>query len=86
MIDIKKPRVCAWISEESWDSLNLKEKDYIIFLHSKKYSKKQIMRKLHICDDSSYWRIQKKVRKILKDDIVKRNEYIWKILKNAKSD
>lgn len=78
MFTVKKPRCCAWISQESWDSLSLKEKDYIVFLYSKMFSKAQIMRRLHIEDRTSYWRLQNNVKKKIKEDVEKYN----KTLKN----
>jgi hypothetical protein len=83
VFNIKKPRCCSWICDGSWESLTMKEKDFIIFLYSKKYSKDQIMRKLHIEDRTSYWRLQTRVKKKIKDDVAKFNEYLSKTLQNA---
>lgn len=79
MFKIKKPICCLWISDTSWDNLSLKEKDYIIFLYSKRFTKEQIMRKLHIEDRTAYWRLQTRVKDKIKDDVVKYND----ILKNS---
>ena len=83
MFIVKKPRCCAWISEKSWNSLSLKEKDYIVFLYSKMFSKAQIMRRLHIEDRTSYWRLQNNVKNKIKDDVAKYNECIKNSLQKA---
>lgn len=81
---IKKPVRLSWISEQSWKLLKLKEKDFIIMLSARKYTNKQIMRRLYITDHSNYWRIQKRVEETLSVDIAKRNEKYEKALRNAK--
>jgi hypothetical protein len=49
----QKPENIAWISNETWEKLSLKEKDYFIFLIVEKLKKKEIMRKLYLnCDKS----------------------------------
>lgn len=70
----KKPHSCMWISNEAWDNLKLKEKDFVIMLHEKKYSRKQIARKLYIESDVWYWKISKNVSEKLKWDINKVNK------------
>jgi len=42
----------SWISKDSWNKLDLKAKDYLIFLRLRKYTKTQICRKLYIETDS----------------------------------
>jgi len=79
-IDIIKPRICFWITNDTWKTLSLKEKDYIIMLYSKKYKYRTIMRKLHIVDYSSYYRIQERVKHKLARDVAKYNENYKKSL------
>ena len=80
-IDILKPRICFWITLDTWNTLSLKEKDYIIMLYSKKYKYRTIMRKLHIVDYSSYYRIQERVKEKLSRDVAKYNENLKKTMK-----
>ena len=80
-IDIWKPRICFWITFDTWKTLSLKEKDYIIMLYSKKYKYRTIMRKLHIVDYSSYYRIQERVKLKLAIDVAKYNEKLKKTFK-----
>lgn len=76
MFIVKKPLCCSWISLETWDSLNLKEKDYIIFLYARKFTKEKIMRMLHIEDRTSYWRLQRNVKDKIKSDVARYNEHL----------
>ena len=73
MFTVKKPFVCSWISNETLETLSLKEKDYIIFLYQRSYSKKQIMRKRYIENRTSYWYLQNRVKEKLKTDVEKYN-------------
>lgn len=73
IIEIKKPKNLWWINDKTWEVLSLKEKDFVILLH-KRISKRYLMRKLHISDNSWLWRLQKRVTKKLKVDIDKINE------------
>lgn len=73
IIEIKKPKNLWWINDKTWEVLSLKEKDFVILLH-KRISKRYLMRKLHISDNSWLWRLQKRVTKKLKKDIDKINE------------
>lgn len=73
IIEIKKPKNLWWINDKTWEVLSLKEKDFVILLH-KRVSKRYLMRKLHISDNSWLWRLQKRVTKKLKVDIDKINE------------
>lgn len=82
MFKVKKPIIFSWILNETWEILSLKEKDYIIFLYSRKYSRVQIMRKLYIEDRTSFWYLQKRVKEKLKTDVEKYNSYLLKIWKN----
>jgi len=80
-IEILKPRICFWITQDTWRSLSLKEQDFILMLYSKKYKYRTIMRKLHIVDYSSYYRIQERVKLKLAKDVAKYNENFKKTLK-----
>lgn len=57
------------ISNEMWDTLTDKQKDYITLLYARKYTKIKIMRKLYITTDSGFWKMQKIVRKKIEEDI-----------------
>lgn len=46
-----------------------KEQDFVLFLRERKYSKKQIMRKLYITSAVGYWKLQNRVTEKIKGDI-----------------
>lgn len=60
-----KPISCLWIDLKIWETLNLKEKDLIILLYEKKYTRLQICRKLYIETDQGYRYLCKKLKKKL---------------------
>ena len=70
----KKPEICTWISNATWSSLKLAQKDFIIYVYQRKYTKLQIARKLRIETNSWYWRFINKIQKALKWDIDKINQ------------
>lgn len=78
-IEINKTKSLWWIWDNTWESLTLKEKDFVILLH-KRVSKRYLMRKLHLSDNSWLWRLQKRVTKKLKNDIDKINKKRQNIL------
>jgi DNA invertase Pin-like site-specific DNA recombinase len=65
---MKKP---FYISKETWDNLKDKEKDFIYYLREKKYTKKEIMKKLYINTRQGYWKLQKRVSEKIKNDVNK---------------
>lgn len=68
---MRKP---LYISNATWDTLKPREKDFVLFVASNKYSKEQIMKKLYISNRSSYWRIRKIVTEKLKNDVAEYNK------------
>lgn len=66
-----------FITCEIWETLTIKEKDFIILVTSRKYTKNQIKRRLYIMSDVWYWKIQKKVKDKIKNDINKVNLVAW---------
>lgn len=68
-----KPEICSWISENTWNELKIKEKDYIIMLYQRKYTKQRIMRTLYIFDRTAYYKFTKKIRNLLNKDILNFN-------------
>jgi len=75
MLKIKHPKKPVfWISDENWNKLSLKEKDYCIFLYKKRYTETEICRKLYIETESWYWRLKNRVKKVLQSDIDKINK------------
>jgi hypothetical protein len=66
-----------FITCEIWATLTIKEKDFIILVTSRKYTKSQIKRRLYITSDVWYWKIQKKVKNKIKNDINKVNLVAW---------
>ena len=86
MFKIKKPRCVSWICDDTWKTLKLKEKDFIIFhFWTIKLSKRQIMRKLYLEERTSYWRFEKRVKEKIKDDVDKFNEFILNNLQKVKN-
>jgi DNA-directed RNA polymerase specialized sigma subunit len=65
----KKPFSCFWISDETWKNLKLKEKDFIVLLYERKFTKSQIARALYLTTYSSYFYLEKSVRKKLQNDV-----------------
>jgi len=63
-----------YISDDIWETLKHKEQDFIILVHSRKYTKAQIMRKLYLDNRTSYWKLQKRVIEKIKCDVEKVNE------------
>jgi PHD/YefM family antitoxin component YafN of YafNO toxin-antitoxin module len=43
-----KPMNYYRLSDETWEKLSLKEKDYLILVNEKKHTKEQLMRRLYI--------------------------------------
>lgn len=64
-----KPKVCTWITSSTWKNLKLAQKDFIIYVYQRKYTKLQIARKLRIETNSWYWRFNEKIKNALKSDI-----------------
>lgn len=62
-----------FISQKTFDWLKLKEKAYINFLYEKKYTRKQIMKKLYIDNDRSFRRLQNKMSNVIKADKMTKN-------------
>lgn len=65
---MKKP---FYISSETWETLSWKEQDFIIFLREKKYTQKQIMRRLYITTRQGYNKLLNKVKKKIELDVNK---------------
>lgn len=63
---MKKP---FYISNDTWKNLSLKEKDFIILLSERKYTKEQIMRKLYIESRQWYDKLRNRVREKTKNDV-----------------
>lgn len=55
-------KVPEFIDSETFKSLSYKEQDFIVLLHSKKFTKQEIMRLLYIESRTAYYRLQKAVR------------------------
>ena len=67
----KKPLILAWICDENWDCLGLKQKDYLIFLHSRQYTQEQIQRRLYLEHSDSLAKFKYRLKKQLKPDLDK---------------
>ena len=80
-ITIKKPDKLKRIQSETWDTLTLIEKDFVIYLN-KGTTKYNLMRRLHISDNSGLWRLRKRVTNKLQGDIDKINERHRNSIKN----
>jgi hypothetical protein len=55
-----------FIEQKTFDSLKSRERAYLIFLYQKKFTKKQIMKKLFIDDIRTFQRLQKKMGEIIR--------------------
>ena len=60
----KKPELLSWLSEDTWNSLSLKQKDYYIYKYIKKYNKLQLMRRLYLTNNNSFNNFLYKIKKI----------------------
>lgn len=72
-------RIPDFISPETFNSLSWKEQDFIVLVHSRKFTRAQIQRALYIPSKTSYWRMRKKIAEIVKREhdsgaVPKRNE------------
>lgn len=63
----KKPEIITWISEEIWEKLSLKEKDYFIFRYELWYKKEQLMRALYLTSNWSYKNFLYRIKKVTKN-------------------
>ena len=86
MFEVKIPRCCSWISNATWNTLTLKEKDFVIFVHARRYSREKIMRKLYLEDRTSFWRIKTSVKTKLENDVAKYNEHFKNTLKKTEKE
>lgn len=67
----KKTPVLEWISDETWDCLSLKQKDYMIFLHSRQFTQEQIQRRLYLEHYDSLSKFKYRLKKKIKKDLDK---------------
>jgi len=56
---MKRP---AFVSKQTRETLSWKEQDFLVMLYMKKFTKKQLMRRLYITSDVGYWKLKKRVR------------------------
>lgn len=72
-------RVPDFISPETFESLTWKERDFLVLVHSRKFTKSEIQRMLYIPSKTSYWRMRRKMTEIVRRElesgaVPKRNE------------
>ena len=58
-----------YITNKTWNILTDKERDYICLLKQRKYSKEKIMRRLYLTTRQAYYMLERKVRRLIKDDV-----------------
>jgi hypothetical protein len=58
-----------YITDKTWNSLTDKERDYICLLRQKKYSPEKIMRRLYITTRQGYYYMQRKVTRLIEEDV-----------------
>lgn len=75
VVQPKKPKICEWISDNTWNNFKIKEKDYIIMLYKRKFTEEKIQRNLYIFDRSHFSSFKKKIREKLKSDILSFNNH-----------
>lgn len=68
-----------FIDQEIFDKLKSREKAYLILLYQKRFTKKQIMKKLFIDNERTFQRLQKKM-----SDLIERQN-VAKIEKHLKT-
>jgi len=56
---MKKP---IFVEQNIRETLSWKEQDFLVMLYMKKFTKKQLMRRLYITTDVGYWKLKKRVR------------------------
>lgn len=54
-----------FIDQEIFDKLKSREKAYLILLYQKRFTKKQIMKKLFIDNERTFQRLQKKMSDLI---------------------
>lgn len=62
-----------YITKETWEWLTYKEIDFILLLHKKRYSQKDIMRRLYLTDRTAYYKLRTRVAAKIKSDVEKIN-------------
>lgn len=67
----KKPLILSWLQDETWDCLSLKQKDYMIFVHSREYTQEQIQRRLYLEHSDSFAKFRYRLLRIVKKDLDK---------------
>lgn len=74
----KKPMHYYRISDETWEKLSLKEKDYLILINDtqKKYTKSQIMRKLYIESRCWFYLFIGNIKNKISKDVIKLNRLV----------
>lgn len=72
-----------FIDQKIFDSLKSREKAYLIFLYQKRYTKKQIMKRLFIDNERTFQRLQKKMSDLIKRQNDAKNENPIEIKKNS---
>lgn len=63
-----------FIEKEIFEKLKLREQAFLVFLYQKKYTKKQIMKKLYIDNERTFQRLQKKMSEIIKRQFDAKNK------------
>jgi len=59
---MKKKIAPQTIDQNLFESFSRKEQDFILMLHSRKYTRQQIMDKLYLETRQGYYRLNKKIR------------------------
>lgn len=68
-----------FIDQKTFDWLKSREKAYLIFLYQKRFTKKQIMKKLFIDNERTFQRLQKKMSDLIERQNVAKNKKDLKI-------
>jgi len=58
-----------YLTDATWQSLTAKERDFIVFLRERKWTKAQIMRRLYVETDAGYWKLRKRVSDKIRHDL-----------------
>lgn len=62
-----------FITPETFHELPWIQQDYILLLYSKKHTRKEIQRLLYMPSRSSYYRLRKKVTRLIQEEMARKD-------------
>lgn len=61
-------KIPDFISAETFAKLAWKEQDFLVLLHTRRFTRKEIQRFLYIPSKTAYWRFRKKITEIVREE------------------